>query len=95
MLNGCELFAEVGEDRIDLRSNETLELIDDFKRFQMDHYQANFDRFHLIREDASNTMKVCDAAFYLYRERFLAHKYGPEVIEVTIKPANDYEPHCS
>lgn len=39
------------------------------------------------------TMKVCDAAFYLYRERFLAHKYGPEVIEVTVKPAADYDPH--
>ncbi|MNF99728.1 hypothetical protein D3C84_826410 [compost metagenome] len=51
MLNGCELFAEVGEDRIDLRSNETLELIDDFKRFQIDHHQSNLDRFHLIGDD--------------------------------------------
>ena len=32
------------------------------------------------------TMKVCDAAFYLYRERFLAHKYGADVIEVTVNP---------
>jgi hypothetical protein len=26
------------------------------------------------------TGKVCDAAYYLYRERFLAEKYGPEFI---------------
>lgn len=26
------------------------------------------------------TNKVCDSAFYLYRERFLAKKYGPEII---------------
>jgi len=36
--------------------------------------------------------KVCDAAFYLYRERFLAEKYGPEVIEETVVPANNLEP---
>lgn len=51
LLNGCQRFAEVGEDGIDLRANETLELIDDFKRFQIDHHQANFDRFYLIRYD--------------------------------------------
>lgn len=39
------------------------------------------------------TMKVCDAAFYLYRERFLAQKYGADVIEVTVKPASDIDPH--
>lgn len=39
------------------------------------------------------TMKVCDAAFYLYRERFLAQKYGSEVIEVTVPPAPDLDPH--
>ncbi|NIF27661.1 EcsC family protein [Pantoea sp. Tr-811] len=39
------------------------------------------------------TMKVCDAAFYLYRERFLAQKHGADVIDVTVKPANDYAPN--
>ncbi|MCF5165473.1 EcsC family protein [Pseudomonas congelans] len=39
------------------------------------------------------TMKVCDAAYYLYRERFLAEKYGVEIIEETVKPATDYDPH--
>lgn len=34
------------------------------------------------------TAKVCDSAYYLYRERFLAAKYGPEVIEETVKPAS-------
>ncbi|HET6883100.1 MAG TPA: EcsC family protein [Pirellulales bacterium] len=37
--------------------------------------------------------KVCDAAFYLYRERFLAEKYGAAVIEVTVEPAQDVDPH--
>ena len=39
------------------------------------------------------TAKVCDAAYYLYRERFLAAKYGPDVIEITVKPAKDVDPH--
>lgn len=39
------------------------------------------------------TMKVCDSAFYLYRERFLANKYGADVIEVTVNPANDFDPY--
>ncbi|TXG98333.1 MAG: EcsC family protein [Nevskiaceae bacterium] len=39
------------------------------------------------------TMKVCDAAFYLYRERFLAKKYGADVIDVTAAPATDKDPH--
>jgi hypothetical protein len=26
------------------------------------------------------TAKVCDAAYFLYRERFLAEKYGADVI---------------
>ena len=39
------------------------------------------------------TMKVCDSAFYLYRERFLAKKYGASVIEVTVDPAEDIDPH--
>ena len=42
--------------------------------------------------NAYYTSKVCDAAFYLYRERFLAEKYGAEIIEVTVNPANDLEP---
>lgn len=39
------------------------------------------------------TMKVCDSAYYLYRERFLAEKYGADVIEVTVEPAEDIDPH--
>ncbi len=39
------------------------------------------------------TSKVCDTAFYLYRERFLATKYGAEVIEITVEPATDIDPH--
>ncbi|MEH7114933.1 EcsC family protein [Neobacillus niacini] len=35
------------------------------------------------------TDKVCDAAFYLYRERFLAEKYGPKIIEETVKPVDN------
>lgn len=35
------------------------------------------------------TMKVCDSAYYLYRERFLASKYGSDVIELTVDPAED------
>lgn len=42
--------------------------------------------------NAYYTDKVCDAAFYLYRERFLAEKYGADIIEVTVKPADNYEP---
>lgn len=36
--------------------------------------------------------KVCRAAFYLYRERFLAAKYGVEDIEETVAPAKDVVP---
>ena len=39
------------------------------------------------------TTKVCNAAYYLYRERFLAAKYGPDIIKVTVKPAQDFDPH--
>lgn len=39
------------------------------------------------------TMKVCDSAFYLYRERFLAQKYGANLIEVTVEPAKDIDPY--
>lgn len=42
--------------------------------------------------NAYYTSKVCDAAYYLYRERFLAAKYGSEVIEVTVPPAEELEP---
>ena len=42
--------------------------------------------------NAYYTNKVCDAAFYLYRERFLAEKYGEHVIEETVKPADSFEP---
>jgi EcsC protein family len=37
--------------------------------------------------NAYYTDKVCKAAFYLYRERFLAEKYGPDEIEVPVEPA--------
>jgi len=36
--------------------------------------------------------KVCDSAYYLYRERFLARKYGVDVIEVTVEPADNFDP---
>jgi hypothetical protein len=42
--------------------------------------------------NAYYTDKVCKAAFYLYRERFLAEKYGVEEIEVTVEPATTLEP---
>jgi hypothetical protein len=31
------------------------------------------------------TNKVCDAAYYLYRERFLTQKYGSDIIDVCIE----------
>jgi hypothetical protein len=42
--------------------------------------------------NAYYTSNVCDNAFYLYRERFLAEKYGENIIEVTVKPADNFEP---
>lgn len=39
------------------------------------------------------TMKVCDSAYYLYRERFLAQKYSVDVIEATVSPAKEIEPN--
>lgn len=42
--------------------------------------------------NAYYTNKVCDAAFYLYRERFLAEKYGEHLIEETVKPADSVKP---
>jgi hypothetical protein len=41
--------------------------------------------------NAYYTDKVCKAAFYLYRERFLAEKYGADVIDTTVPPATDLE----
>lgn len=35
------------------------------------------------------TARVCDTAYHLYRERFLAEKYGPETIEVSVAPAEE------
>ncbi len=43
--------------------------------------------------NAYYTAKVCDAAYYLYRERFLASKYDDEgLIELTVSPPDDFEP---
>ena len=42
--------------------------------------------------NAYYTDKVCKAAFYLYRERFLAEKYGVDEIEVTVEPATTLQP---
>ncbi len=39
------------------------------------------------------TAKICEAAHNLYRERFLAAKYGADVIEITVEPATDIDPH--
>lgn len=44
---------------------------------------AGFDTYYISR--------VCDAAYFLYRERFLARKYGPDVIEQTVEPADSFE----
>ena len=42
--------------------------------------------------NAFYTSNVCDAAHHLYRERFLAEKYGEHIIEVTVEPADGFEP---
>lgn len=42
--------------------------------------------------NAYYTDRVCKAAFYLYRERFLAAKYGAEEIETTVTEATDLDP---
>ncbi len=42
--------------------------------------------------NAYYTDKVCKAAFYLYRERFLAEKYGAAEIEVTVEPSVTLDP---
>ncbi|GBO51429.1 MULTISPECIES: EcsC family protein [Pectobacterium] len=38
------------------------------------------------------TSNVCEAAYHLYRERFLAIKYDPSVIDITVKPADSFFP---
>ena len=38
------------------------------------------------------TSRVCEASYNLYRERFLAAKYGPDIIEATVEPADDLDP---
>ena len=38
------------------------------------------------------TNKVCDAAYFLYRERFLATKYGPDILSGPTSPADDHDP---
>ena len=45
--------------------------------------------------NAYYTARVCDSAFHLYRERFLAEKYGAAIIDVTAKPAEGegFEPN--
>lgn len=43
--------------------------------------------------DSYFTSKVCDAAYFLYRERFLAQKYGPSYIEAVVEPAAELDPH--
>ncbi len=40
--------------------------------------------------NALYTSRVCKSASNLYRERFLAEKYGPELIELTVEPASDF-----
>jgi hypothetical protein len=35
--------------------------------------------------NAHYTSKVCDAAYFLYRERFLARKYGVDFIKATVE----------
>ena len=42
--------------------------------------------------NAYYTAKVCDAAYYLYRERFLAEKHGADLIELSVEPASDLDP---
>ncbi|MCK6517717.1 EcsC family protein [Myxococcota bacterium] len=41
--------------------------------------------------NAYYTAKVCDAAYFLYRERFLARKYGPEIIEASAHAGPDVD----
>ena len=38
------------------------------------------------------TTQVCDAAYYLYRERFLSRKFGPNIIAITLSQAEIVQP---
>jgi hypothetical protein len=42
--------------------------------------------------DAYYTSKVCDACYFLYRERLLAVKHGSDIIEITVDPAKTVDP---
>lgn len=42
--------------------------------------------------NAYYTNKVCDAAYYLYRERFLAAKHGADWLAAPVKPSDDLDP---
>ena len=44
--------------------------------------------------NAYYTARVCDVSYHLYRERFLAEKYGPEIIDLTAAPVegDGFEP---
>lgn len=42
--------------------------------------------------DAYFTSKVCDACYFLYRERLLAMQYGPDIIEMIVDPAKTIDP---
>ena len=44
--------------------------------------------------NAYYTARVCNAAYHLYRERFLAEKYGPQVIDLAVEPVegDGFEP---
>lgn len=42
--------------------------------------------------NANYTARVCDNAYYLYRERFVATKHGPDWIDVVVEPAEGYDP---
>ena len=42
--------------------------------------------------NAYYTARVCDTAYYLYRERFLAEKHGPDWIDVVVGPAKGFDP---
>ncbi len=41
--------------------------------------------------NAFYTGKVCDTAYYLYRERFLAEKHGPDWIDAVVEPAEGFD----
>lgn len=48
---------------MDLRSDETLKLIDDFEGFEIDHHQANLNRFHLIGDDYKRSWRFALSNF--------------------------------